>query len=242
MRIAFSGAACTGKTTTLNAFLEKWPQYSLVKSDYRNVIKKSGKHSKKATSKSQKEILDILIKESSAHTFHDKVCYDRCALDNLVYTLWSHGKEVKGFNDGFVAQTIAGVKEAMKSLDIIFVFTRDLMPDEIESDGVRETDPTYIRETDNIFKAILKQAQLDIGKSPFFPKDNSPAVIDIHGTTEERLALISLYVTPDGSAYGEEQSILNIDEMAKMNNLISDQKEELASDKKQKFGLLDFTK
>ncbi len=97
-------------------------------------------------------------------------------------------------------------------------------------------------ETDNIFKAILKKAQQDIGKSPFFPKDNSPALIDIHGTTEERLAQISLYVTEDGGAYGEEQSILNIDEMAKMNNLISDQKEILSSEKKQKFGLLDFTK
>lgn len=242
MRIAFSGAACTGKTTTLNAFLEKWPQYSLVKSDYRSVIKKSGKHSKKATTKSQKEILDILIKESSPFTFHNKVCYDRCALDNLVYTLWSHGKEVKGFNDKFVAQTIASVKEAMKSLDVIFIFSRDLMPEDIENDGTRETDPQFVTETDNIFKAILKQAQLDLGKSPFFPKDNSPAVIDIHGTTDERLAQIGLYVTEDGGAYGEEQSILNIDEMAKMNNLISDQKEILSSEKKQKFGLLDFTK
>jgi hypothetical protein len=242
MRIAFSGAACTGKTTTLNAFLQQWPQYTLIKSDYRQIIKKSGKHSKKATTKSQKEILDVLVKESSAFTFHDKVCYDRCALDNLVYTLWSHGKEVRGFNDKFVAETIAGVKEAMKSIDVIFVFTRDLMPDEVESDGVRETDPAFVGETDNIFKAILKQAQLDIGKSPFFPKDNSPAVIDIHGTTEERLAQISLYVTPEGGAYGEEQSILNIDEMAKMNSLISDQKEELISEKKQKFGILDFNK
>ena len=116
------------------------------------------------------------------------------------------------------------------------------MPEEIESDGMRETDPLFVTETDNIFKAILKQAQLDIGKSPFFPKDNSPAVIDIHGTTDERLAQIGLYVTPEGSAYGEEQSILNIDEMAEMNSLISDQKEKLSSEKKQKFGLLDFNK
>lgn len=242
MRIAFSGAACTGKTTTINAFLEQWPNYKLIKSDYRSVIKKTKKHSKNATAKSQKEILDILIKESAPYTFHDKVCYDRCALDNLVYTLWSHGKEIKGFNDSFVAQTIESVKEAMKTLDIIFVFTRDLMPDVVEEDGVRETDPTYIKETDNIFKAILKQAQLDIAKSPFFPKDNSPAVIDIHGTTQERLALISLYVTPDGGAYGEEQSILNIDELSEMGKLVEEQKEQLFSEKKQKLGILDFNK
>ena len=242
MRIAFSGAACTGKTTTINAFLHKWNNYKLVKSDYRNIINKTKKHSKKATTKSQKEILDILVKEVEPYTLHDKVCYDRCALDNLVYSLWCHGKGIKGFNDKFIAETIESVKKAMRSIDIIFVFTRDLMPPSVETDGVRETDPVYVNETDNIFKAISKQAQLDIGKSPFFPKDDSPAVIDIHGTTEERMAQISLYVTQDGDAYGEEQSILNINELTEMKQLLLDQKEVHTDEQKQKIGLLDLNK
>lgn len=242
MRIAFSGAACTGKTTTINAFLQKWHNYTLVKSDYRKIVKKTKKHSKNATAKSQKEILDILVNEVEPYTLHDKVCFDRCALDNLVYSLWCHGKGIKGFNDKFIAQTIESVKKAMRSLDIIFVFTRDLMPPGIETDGVRETDPEYVTETDNIFKAISKQAQLDIGKSPFFPKDDSPAVIDIHGTTEERIAQIALYVTEEGNAFGEEQSILNIDELTEMKKLLVDQKEILTDEKKQSIGLLDLNK
>jgi Ni2+-binding GTPase involved in maturation of urease and hydrogenase len=242
MRIAFSGAACTGKTTTINAFLEKWPNYTLVKSDYRKLIKKTKKHSKNATTKSQKEILDILVKEVEPYTLHNNVCFDRCALDNLVYTLWCHGKDVKGFDDKFIAQTIEGVKKAMRSLDILFIFSRDLMPPGIEKDGVRETDPDFVKETDNIFKAISKQAQADIAKSPFFPKNDSPAVIEIHGTTEERIAQISLYVTPEGSAFGEEQSILDINELTDMKQLLMDQKEAYTEEQKQKIGLLDINK
>ena len=59
MRIAFSGTSCSGKSTTIQHFLQKWPTYSLVKSDYRKLVKKK-KHSKNTTPKLQKEILDIL--------------------------------------------------------------------------------------------------------------------------------------------------------------------------------------
>lgn len=238
MRIAFSGAACTGKTTTINAFLQKWPNYTLVKSDYRKVIKKTNKHSKKVTPKSQKEILDILVKESSPFTAHDKVCYDRCPLDNLVYSLWAHGSEKKGFSEKYMADTIKAVKESMRNFDIIFIFSRDLMPPVIEEDGTRETDPLFVKETDNIFKAIAKQAQKDIGSSPFFPKDDSPAVIEIHGTTEERIAQIGLYVTSEGTAYGEEQSIFNMDELNKMYTALEEQKHLLSEEQKQKLGII----
>lgn len=239
MRIAFSGAACTGKTTTLNAFLQKWPNYKLIQSDYRNIVKKTKKHSKSATSKSQKEILDILIKESAPFTAHDKVCYDRCPLDNLVYSLWAHGSGKKGFSEKFMSETIESVKESMRNLDLILIFSRDLMPPVIEKDGTRETDPVFVKETDNIFKAIAKQAQADIARSPFFPKDDSPGVIEVHGTTEERLAQIALYVTPDGTAYGEEQSVFNMDELNKMYGILEEQKDLLSEEQKQKLGFLD---
>ena len=50
MRIAFSGAACTGKTTTIQHFLGKWSTYNFIKSEYRKIIKDK-KHSKNTTSK-----------------------------------------------------------------------------------------------------------------------------------------------------------------------------------------------
>ena len=168
--------------------------------------------------------------------------YDRCPLDNLIYTLWAHGKSKKGFTESFVKDCIEKVKESLRNLDIIFVCTRDLMPPVVQKNDIRETDPVYVEEVNNLFKEIAKQAQGNLGKSPFFPKDDSPAVIELYGTPEERTALISLYVTPEGNAFGEEQSFVNMDEINKMYSLIVEQKDLLSNEQKQKLGILDITK
>lgn len=227
MRIAFSGAACTGKTTTLNAFLRKWPNYKLPQPTYRSLIVENN-HSKKTDKKIQKSILDFMLNQQKQFTPHDKVVYDRCGLDNIVYTMWCHEKNKKGFNRQFVDECIEIVRESMRHLDIIFLSTRDLMGP-VEDNQNRETDPTFIAETDNIFRAI--QAQLAVTGSPFFPPHDSPALIELTGSVEERLEQISMYVTADGDMYGEEQSLVNMDEIAKMERLLREQKGIAAKEK-----------
>ena len=228
MRIAFSGSASTGKTTTINAFLNRWPDYKRLTTSYRDLIK-NNKHSKQTDKKTQQAILDFMVDQQKPYTPHDKVVFDRCPLDNVVYSIWAYEKGKKGFNDNFINNSIKKVQEGMRSLDIIFLMTRDLMGP-IEASIHRETDPQYIIETDNIFKAIYKQIQTT-GMSPFFPKDDSPALIEINGTTEERIEQISQYVTPDGNMYGEDQSLINMDEIAKMEQLLRDQKGILKKEK-----------
>lgn len=241
MRIAFSGAACTGKTTTLEAFLRKWPSYKLVKSEYRNFIKKSKKHSRNNSKKNQEQILDIMLSETLHYTAHDKVVFDRCPLDNVIYSLWCYDKGIKGFTEKFIQESIQKVRESMKYLDIIFLCTRDMMPPVVPN-GVRDTDTTYIDEINTLFKSTLKQIQRGVEYSPFFPAGDSPAFIDIHGTTDERLAQIALYVTEDGSMYGEEQSLINMNELNDMYKLLMDQRETAQKEKAQQIGLLDPSK
>ena len=238
MRIAFSGAACTGKTTTIEAFLRKWPSYQLVKSEYRNFIKKSKQHSRNNSKKNQEQILDIMLSESLHYTPHDKVVFDRCPLDNVIYSLWCYDKGIKGFTEKFIQQSIQKVRESMKHLDVIFLCTRDMMPP-VVSNGVRDTDTQYIDEINTLFKSTLKQIQRGTEYSPFFPAGDSPGFIDIHGTTEERIAQISLYVTEDGGMYGEEQSLINMNELNDMYKLLMDQKEAAQTEKAQQIGLLD---
>jgi hypothetical protein len=230
MRIAFSGTSCSGKSTTIQHFLQKWPTYSLVKSDYRKLVKKK-KHSKNTTPKLQKEILDILCTESDKFTAHEKVIYDRCPLDNLVYTMWCYGKGMKGFTEKVMEYTLYKVRQSMQNLDVIFLCTRDLMPP-IQSNGIREIDANYIDEIDNIFKAILNKYKKGADSLPFFDKDNAPAIIDIHGEPFERIAQIAMYVTEDGDAYGEDQSLIDINELAEMNKLLREQKEATAQENK----------
>jgi hypothetical protein len=221
MRIAFSGAACTGKTTTLNAFLNKWPKYTVPQPTYRSIIRGDA-HSKKTDKRVQKQILEFMLNQQKEYTPHQCIAYDRCGLDNIAYTLWAFEKGKKGFSQSFVDECIKITRETMRSLDIIFLLTRDEMGP-IEQNNVRETDPMYITETDNIFKAIYTQLQTT-GMSPFFPPNDSPALIKLEGTVEQRLEQISMYVTEDGNMYGEEQSLVNMDEIAKMESLLREQK------------------
>lgn len=235
MRIAISGAAGTGKTTTIQHFLQKWPNYNLVKSDYRKLIKKKN-HSKNTTPKLQKEILDILCKEESQYTFSQKIVYDRCSLDNIVYSMWAYGKEKKGFSEKFVEDSILKVRNSMRNLDVVFICTRDFMPP-IEENGVRDTDPEFVDETNNIFKAIVEKFKKGVDELPFFEKDNAPAIIDIYGQPHERMAQMAMYVTEEGDAYGEDQSLIDINELSEMQQLIREQKETLTGEKNPIIGL-----
>lgn len=229
MRISFSGAACTGKTTTIQHFLQKWPSYTLLNSDYRKVIKEK-KHSKNTTAKLQKEILNILCEESNKFTPSQKIVFDRCPLDNLVYSMWCYAHEKKGFNDKFIEDSILKARDAMKNLDIIFICTRDLMPP-IEDNNIREIDPTYVEETDNIFKSIINKYKKGIDELPFFEKDDAPALIDIYGQPHERMAQIAMYVTEEGDAFGEDQSLIDIDRLTEMQKLLDEQKDAFQKEK-----------
>lgn len=230
MRIAFSGTSSSGKSTIIQHFLQKWPTYSLVNSKYRKLISKKN-HSKNTTAKLQKEILDVLCDECKDFTQHQKVVYDRCPLDNLVYTMWCYEKGMKGFNQNMMDYTLYKVRQAMQHFDIIFLCTRDLMPP-IEKNGIREVDPNYVEEIDNIFKAILNKYKKGVETLPFFEKDNAPAIIDIYGDPYERMAQISMYVTEEGDAFGEDQSLIDINELAEMNKLVREQKEALQEENK----------
>jgi hypothetical protein len=204
--------------------LEKWPTYSLVKSGYRELVK-DNKHSKDTTPKLQKEILDILCAESDKFTAHEKVIYDRCPLDNLVYTMWCYGKGISGFTENDMEYALFKVRQSMKNFDVIFLCTRDLMPP-IQSNGIREVDAEYVGEIDNIFKAILSKYKKGTDALPFFDKDDAPAIIDIHGEPHERIAQIAMYVTEEGDAYGEDQSLIDINKLSEMQRLIDEQKDE----------------
>lgn len=235
MRIAVSGCAASGKTTTIGHFLQKWPNYQLVNSAYRKLIKDKN-HSKNTTPELQNQILDILCSECEPYTPSQNIIFDRCPLDNLVYSMWCYANNVEGFTEKFIEDSIEKVKKSMRNLDVIFICTRDLMPP-IKDNGIREVDPKYVEETDNIFKAILSKYKIGAEHLPFFEKDNAPAIIDIYGQPHERIAQIALYVTEDGGMYGDEHSLLDIDKIAEMEKLIRDQKEALQQEKMPIFGV-----
>jgi len=234
MRIAVSGTACQGKTTFINDFKKEWPMYEIVESSYRKLVK-DGTHSKKATQDNQWKILNCLIDDLQKHgSKGNKVIFDRCPLDNIVYSIWGNEKNKEEFDDAFIEKCIPLVRESMRYLDILFFIPiTKLSPVPISNKDDRETDEAYIKEIDHIFKGIVHQI-VRSGVSAFFPKDDSPGIIEIFGKPEERIQLARYYLNADGDLIGEEASVLNSLDENTIQQLLDEQKDILAKEKKEK--------
>ena len=157
MRIAFSGTGNSGKTTLLKSFLYTWSTYNTPDKTYRDLIQENNlKHSKDITPSTQSTILDSMAKVQEENKDAAHIVYDRCTLDNIAYTLWSHEKGVEGFTKEFCADQIAIMRDSMKHLDIIFLCRFD--PNQaIQDDGFRDVSKQFITEVDNIFYSLYHQ-------------------------------------------------------------------------------------
>lgn len=207
MRLAISGTAAQGKTTLLNDFLKKWPMYETPKKSYRSLIK-GEHHSKNTTQETQWEILNHMIDTMETYSEDSNVIYDRCPLDNLIYSMWAYHKGVGDISEAFVEKCIPIVKQSMHFLDVIFFIPiTNVTQSDIEDDGVRETDSEYISEIDNLFKAMYANWAKEDER--FFPKEDRAAIIEIFGNAEERVRMINYYLDDDGKIYGEDDSLVD---------------------------------
>ena len=234
MRISFSGAANTGKTTLIKNFLSVWPQYITPEKTYRSLLEEEKlSHSSATTKDTQWKILNFMVDQLQTFNKKTKVVLDRCPLDNLVYTLWAFDKGIEGFDKEFVDKCISITKESMRHLDIIFLLENDGSI-KIEDDDTRDTDPSFISETDNIFKALFAQYEQNYDADIFFPKDDSPGVIVLPTNPQRRINIISEYIDTSGELYGDEHSLFNPEKLDELEALVKHQKAALEEEEKEK--------
>ncbi len=204
MRIAICGTANVGKSTLIQDFLKEWDMYGREVRTYRDVLNEKGlPHSKETTKESQKAILDYMVNTLKEFKEGDKVIFDRCPLDNLVYSMWAMSREGNDIDEDFIDECIPIVREALVNLDIIFFLpiTKHNKIN-IEENGNRETDEQYIKEIDSFFKVLQRHYHENPQDNPFFPRDDSPALIEVFGSREERMAMIRLYIDAEGDLVG----------------------------------------
>jgi len=204
MRIAIVGSACQGKTTLVNDIIKNWPAYKAHESSYRKAVREQNLPINTQTTKdTQWTILNCLIDDLQGYGKDDKIIFDRCPLDNIVYSLWANAKETPEIDDEFIKKCIPLVKESMHLLDIIFFLPiTKVAPVEIADKETREVDPTFISEIDNIFKTI-SHSYARTGASPFFPEEDRPPIIEIFGNPQQRIEMIKLYLDSEGDLVDE---------------------------------------
>jgi len=226
MRIAISGSACQGKTTLVNDFIKNWPIYKKSEESYRKVIKEEKLGINKNVNRDgQWKILNCLVDDMQKSSTEGYVLFDRCPLDNLIYSLWSFEANSSDIDKDFIDKCIPVVKESLKLLDVIlFLPVTKVAPVKIELKEDRETDTVFIKEIDNIFKAMERQYMIN-GGEPFFCKDDKPALIEIFGSPEERIKMIELYLAKNGDLVDEQESVLSNENLDLMESLLYAQKQ-----------------
>ena len=201
MRIAISGTACQGKTTLIKDFLGQWSNYVTPKKTYRDIIKENNlDHSSKTNKKTQWDILNFQIEEQQKYRRGQNVIFDRCPLDNLVYSLWAAEQPNNDIDDEFIKKCIPLVRESFRNLDIIFfVPITKVAPIGIVEDGIRDTSQQIIEEVDNIFKAVHRDHEHN-PKTNIFVVDDKPPIIEVFGDRRERIEILKLYIDAEGDA------------------------------------------
>lgn len=209
MRIAISGAQCTGKSTLIADFLKAYPTYKQSKNDYRKLIKqKKLSINTQGTQESQEIILNSMLDECMNYKSTDHVIFDRCTLDNIVYSLWLKEKYPDSIDEMFIRKSIELNKQACKFYDIIF-FTPITKYDtiQLESKENRDVDPVYRNEINNIFQAIMKGYHEQ--KTGIFDMRDVPAFIEVFGSRDERIQMIKFYINPEtGNQYDEDDNLI----------------------------------
>jgi nicotinamide riboside kinase len=219
MRIAISGTACQGKSTLIKDFLEQWPNYTTLDKSYRDVITEQGlDHSSSTNKDTQWAILNFMIDEFQKTDKDKNIIFDRCPLDNIVYSIWAEAKKESDVDEEFIKKCMPLVRESLRFIDIIF-FTpiTKVAQVELEEGDLRDTDKKYIEEIDNIFKAVHRD-YMNNQKSTFFVEDDRPAIIEVFGNRKERIELIKLYLDNDGD-FIEPGSIISPEEIEEMEKM-----------------------
>jgi hypothetical protein len=207
-KIGIIGTQCVGKTTLVQDMKQKWPVFESPTRTYRDLIKeKKLPINKQGTKESQELILNFLVDEAMASYGKKKMIFDRTPLDNLVYSLWLFDKNLTNIDEKFIDKCVIQVREALKFYSVIFYLPFCKENDCALTEATnRDIDPVYRSEIGHLFEGIYKA--WESGSSRFFDAKDSPAIIPIFGSRDERIAMMSMYINEKGEFFGEQDSLV----------------------------------
>lgn len=180
MRVSFTGAQSTGKTTLLNKCKEIYKDYKFVDEVTRYVRKTYDvKINEIGGTETQLYILAEHIKNHLRS--EENLILDRCILDGYVYTKY---QVVNGKVSDQVLHAFNGVFSLLfDKMD--YVFYTDPSDVKLVDDGERSTDKTFRDDIIELFEDLITYKMS--------PK-NKEKVIRCSGTVEERMKLIDSYL------------------------------------------------
>jgi nicotinamide riboside kinase len=177
MRIAVIGPQNTGKSTFISDFLKSNPNYTSPSETYRDIILENNLEiNQKTTEISQKLILDFLDYQIADNSDKD-VIFDRCLIDNYVYT------KCAALTNEYTEMTKAKALSQLDKLDLI-VFIPASTSIILVDDELRDIDRVFLDKVNKVFLEIL-----------FYIAKRCPIPIKIvSGSRTERVLELSEYL------------------------------------------------
>ena len=152
MRIAVIGPQNTGKSTFVADFLEEFPHYTTPQKTYRDVIEEKNLDVNQLSGlESQKSIREFIFGQMRYNNEYN-VIFDRCMIDNYVYTYVQYEKGQ--IPKWFVDETEAMMLDALTEVDVYF-FIPTAVSVPLVADGTRDVDTSYIDTVNHHFLRIL---------------------------------------------------------------------------------------
>jgi len=178
MKIAVIGPQNTGKSTFINDFLNKFDSYKTPEENYRDLVNRKGLSiNQKTTEESQRLIRDFIY-EQLLNNKEDRIIFDRCIIDNYIYTLAQVEKGL--IREGFLKETENMMYASLSYIDsLIFIPTSASV--QIVDDNFRDTDTMFIDYINKMFIETL----LDISSK------NPIKIITITGDRDSRIQEIT---------------------------------------------------
>ncbi len=205
--LSVSGTQGIGKSTFIEDFIANWPMYRTIDKTYRDIIKDNNLNINQNTTKeSQRIILESIVEDLRSVSKDDYVIFDRSPIDNIVYSIWTYDKNKGDIDDAFVADCINISRHATQKLDLMFMIPMTKQNPELIDSDLRDIDPTYQSEIDELFKGLKKKREEN--DDVFFVKNDSPMFIEVFGSRDARIEICKLYLNEEGDFYGEEDSLI----------------------------------
>jgi hypothetical protein len=173
MRIAISGTHGVGKSTFINEFLRRYPEFAHEPEPYTVLVEDLGEEfSAEPCVEDFQRQLEFNIERLSQHAADENVIYERCPVDFLAYI---HALDPKG-----AEALLESIIKAMQHLDLIVYlpFTA----------SAGDEFPKLQRAMDRRLSSIFREDEFGIMSSI------NATVVEAEGPTDQRLQTLSTYI------------------------------------------------
>ncbi len=186
MRIAISGAHFMGKTTLIEDFIEKHPNYKYeIEPYYKLQDEEKMELSLEPSLGSLLKQLDYSIDQLNDHASERSIIFDRCPIDFIAYSMCVLDQDAADVNDSEIFEIFPEIKDALNNLDLI-VFLPLTKEHPIEH---TEENPAYRKLADKFFKEIYRDDICDV-----FPSYIHPKIVEIWGDRMTRIKKLESYL------------------------------------------------